>query len=1083
MAKFSGGSVAPGSAPVAPTEQLTPASRVGAAPDPMAEAVAALTAPEPTPAPVAPQYSEAAGQPVITPEGTELSEEQTRAIAQEELAKQADVVQEAQHDFGYQPNERAALIDQYQDLADPTTIGEIQRTAVDLAEILTEFPTTQETAQFPEGTTKLSAIQQTLGVSDQFTLLNAAVSSVAAIGVGAFPQEARNEMTQQEGFDEGDPFGLNTENEQQEITKGGIVADELAPIIGNMVNQRVNPIQVDPVTNEPLARANIPRQDIDLVGRMLLPEMERAGLLQKIKRKQYQDPNGDLQEKDNPTVDVYIAGPKGRELFMNARKLERERDPNSVSGQSQTVPVGETGWYSGALALARRGNIRRGTNKAQRSVKDIARYQRKAGQVPVFPNADMVALAGILDQLSQQGNEQAHAVLGVKPSQLGNEKVLADKLRDRARDLQSAQNNLAEGKSRYRPHFNDPSVNRIYDDSIDANFQRSKRHRNMYMAAQRNLVVPRHTTPKGNTNQLVSDAEARSFEDFVQTAYSRPWGPNQHEMSFLWTLSRNIHGADAETWTISRTLSELTEEKLNQAAEKGKAILDTIANPEGVQGAQPGSPEAVTQQKFSQILGELDEDNWGHVAQSYIDAYNYKTQPKFQPKALTSIDMKSAGRTFLAADVGNQDVLERTGILWEDLSNNDSVNPVGDPRSLFVEILPHAALDDIFDNPNDRADGQALIKHIVDASKNQPKYAKDLAKAVLLQTDYGKAANTHQANAYDFLQKYPDTEAKMKQLFPNESPVELLNKIYASTLRRATDGFQMSAPKQMAQALSFLGRIPSPTGYYGETMPFGFTTLQPSEGPALEFGDNVIPFSQEVADPAARGKFKEITVGDDSTSYLPPKGSAVTNAVGPNIGQYRESAVLADAVNMVNPNDNAVPEFFAPVFDNFVLDSTTALKYHAAANKATRSVMEWDIKGAYKKDFDAQIAEAFQELPPEVDLNDPLYATFLDALDTQAVHYERAQGRSLDARETEYNQRRIAFLQSMAKLIGYKRASKRGDSPLVVPKGAYRQAIQEWMAFVNFQNNYKRWLVDTAADRSKVINKVKNTKRPLYFLN
>ena len=483
-----------------------------------------------------------------------------------------------------------------------------------------------------------------------------------------------------------------------------------------------------------------------------------------------------------------------------------------------------------------------------------------------------------------------------------------------------------------------------------------------------------------------------------------------------------------------------------------------------------------------EIINSMGKKDWGFKMQSYIDAHNYMTQSQFMPATLTEMDMNSAGRAFLAADIGNEEVLERVGLIYENYMNPDDpvTLPFGSPRKHFFD-LTSKVIDNYYATPEKSVQGQELKAAIKKAAEEfGDEFIDDFGKKVLLTTDYGKAITAHTDAAQALFDKYPSVYDAIVRYSNN--PVREMADVYSQVLFKAIDSFQMSTPKKMAMALAMVNKVPNPTGYYQESIPFGLQKMMPTatsvtalEGPQLQ------ALAPQV-DPAARGRLKTF----DDNPYMPPAMSAVANAIGPALGQYRESIILETGVNEVNKN-NSIPDFFMPVFDNLIVNSTEALKYHYAANNiAAKKAFAWNMKQEFSQDFQKQFVEGVNEIPDVValDKSSPYHAMLLH-LDENVRFLERVRNDDPDlAKGVKENVQGVETFIDVAKKNGYIPVNERdGDIPAITGD-QYKNILQAFMVINKLRgekNNMKKWLKDHEGLREKALGKIFSQKY-VYFM-
>jgi hypothetical protein len=1053
---------------------------------------------------------------MIDVEGRPLTSEQQLTEIASERAAQREAVEFGETKEGervsryesYDIANREDYLDAYSYLEDNNFVADMQRTAADLGGLLNEprFDVATSADSNEKGIDALGSFLQT---NNNAATVNALTKSFFEVAIGAYEARSKDpnlgsldaNPAEEQELSLASIMGTASKNmsENKDIKGGGIEADNLHTMLGNAMFSRIHMPQFNEANQLIQRSVQSNPTNNNLAGQVGAKALTAKGLLVKTQRRRFEDPQGKLSEAQNPVVDVYVVGQEGSKLIMKAREMNEVESQSNIKGKSQTVPVGDSAGYVGGLAAVRRFDINRfgSGNTPQKQ----QQYQALAGQVGKVVNANNLYFIAALDSLVNSGalpeemNNRANKILNTSiadPKMTEDAKIMKGNVRKkRIKDLAQ---NLSEGKVRYSPHFNDPSVNRIYDDTLDMNMQSNTVTRGSVQAAKRELIAPsKRDVPSGQS--LVSAAEASAFVNSLASSYNKDFSSKQKELSFLWTLTANLQ-PDAEIKTIERNLQELTIDRMKEFAEMG-GFLKTILP----QGSDPATTQAVVSQgldlsglqpadiamleKIMLRSGDgkgMGKKNWGFILQSLMDAHSYMNDSSFQPRTLTEIDMNSAGRAFLASDIGGNDgeaILERVGIFYEGLSDpsNEKVIPFGSPREHFYDLSKALLTKKIYSKPEQLEDANSLIAVMDKLHKADPDFVDDFAKKVLLTTDYGKPINSHGDAAADFLIDYPELQEVLLKL--GDNPAAELASIYSQTLSESSSAFQRHAPKQMASILAFLNRVPTPQGYFGETIPFGMTTLQPSGG---RMGD-LQPMSNEL-DPTARSKPKRFDdeTGEGKAAYVADHMSAIINAVGPVMGQYRESIVLAETILAVNGGRD-VPDFFAPVFDNLIIDSTSALKFHYAANTiAAKKAFDFKMVESFEADFWSQFNEANDMIPERLVLTEGSpYSGIMSHLDDQVDFLSRIANddpRLAKSVKEEQGPKTRQFLDT-AKKMGYVSYKERGGEPLSLNKNQFLNLMKLYIEHNGVMNNIGKWTDSIRRDRTR--QKIQDVAYP-YFM-
>jgi hypothetical protein len=727
----------------------------------------------------------------------------------------------------------------------------------------------------------------------------------------------------------------------------------------------------------------------------------------------------------------------GREFITSSRGLAADLTEGG-RGRSQATPVTNFGNPVGAQINTRRGAPNR-VNKTEVPVMtETMRILGSVGYVPSPERAFYGILfginaihdaAGALPLPSIEGggnsftaNKDARTRLPLPIQGIPNVSKLmglsadgateTSAFRAQATGLMKTLNynsqNILHGGLRYAPHWADYVVQRAYNDAEDLNMQGNLPLRATLGGV--NVAMNVSNTPKWHTNPI-SKMEAGEIWKGMQTQFNQKnfdLTDKQKEFSFLAVLGKNLdvgseRGVRTESLQIHDMVSLVSPEFIGKAAEIGavlKSVIPTDKNGIVTAGLNPKTLEGFQltpkqQQVITNFVNGSTKKNWGFRLQAYLDAADYLNAKEkglsFTPKATTDIDMNSAGRAFLAADIGNEVVLRRTGMLWDPFVAHEggfeSTQPDGNPRFYFMKVAADKTIHTAVpaNIPGLKEAWQDFFNKTIDA-KDFSK-ADEFGKGVLLTTDYGKAAQYNFDQAVKFLQKNPELTQKLLPLYDNSRAklVEGLNDIFHATLKSVVDMNQMALPKHLVSILQTLNRLPQAKGYWGETLGIGSFMNQPT-GDFMQISNadgttTRIPKTVSQVDSMGRAKEKMIQgyqdvdpktgKRPDDVHYVPEPGSAARNQIGPILGQYRESVLVAETLNYINggkaPKDM---KFVASVFDNLILNTDSYLAFmHVANNIVLPKVLEWNVQDALISDFTKQYDDGLRNLSVEKEVD------------------------------------------------------------------------------------------------------------------
>jgi hypothetical protein len=496
------------------------------------------------------------------------------------------------------------------------------------------------------------------------------------------------------------------------------------------------------------------------------------------------------------------------------------------------------------------------------------------------------------------------------------------------------------------------------------------------------------------------------------------------------------------------------------------------------------------------LLDNSDRETWGYVLQAYVDASNYldakKNNKPFLPKGTVAIDMNSAGRAFLAMDIGEMNVIERVGLLWESADRDgvfDDTQPEGNPRTYFVDVAKKQSIDKAFGL--DQREKALKFKELLNKYESRS-FNKSLAKKVLLTTDYGKPLAYHLEEARAFLKDHPDFSNELVSYYDGntEAAIKDINEIFKFTLKDVVSEWQFVLPKKMVKVLQMLGRVPHPEGLYGEKMSLGnMTPVETGTTVTIGSGANErkVKLTRAMFNPLAAAKPKTF---EDGTVWEPGEGTAAINQIGPLLGQYRESALVIDTMNYINGGkDPAKMMYMLPVFDNFITDATSyPYVLYTANNIIAPKIFDWDIQKPFKDDFEKQLREAFADIQKQgeivIDSRSPYRGLF--------VTLDREYGYIQDSKNLSQAQKEFKEVLENPK-SGYVKPSERSGATVLTPaqvtllvKAAivYFDISGQRAAKSNNEGGLNSWINRGLEKKRKAMEKIKQLAKRgmIYFM-
>jgi hypothetical protein len=1067
------------------------------------------------------------GRSALDMQGNEMPADQLAAMRQQTLEQQAQGPQSL-FQFSKARNEEE-LSAAFPDAVMPTQAGAIHRASRDIGLALnnleySDSSGTQVTGlqRLSEGlgvTTRSAANFNTLSLSLLAPMINGAQEKVANTDIPT--EEETSGFAAMESIIDSAEGGLELATHG-----GGITYDSLVTAEGRLLNglskasTAVDPNGL-PVNQEKSSRIS----------------NEEAGAL----AVQSKIDSGYYVADTVDGIPVVRLNPlKGAEFYQNSRELQAAVT-DTMAGKAQKVAVTDTGDYIGGSRNTRPGDIKKpGFTKtpALQEAKRVAGSIGKMSSVTkgYFGNQLFKTL---LEQIDSPDSTSPNGIDALKffkidrgtldKAKAGDEKAqkeIRDKLNLAAGEFFYQAGFMADGSPNYTRYKEDYATHRLYQDPVDFNEQRNKLTRAMmsFSAPAFKLDPTTNYHEAGISRDTAEKFWTRIGEkargrDFTLTAKER-------ELSFLATLARVLDvgrnvASKTENIPIPDMMRLVDRNFLLNAAFVGeqlrslvptskKAVLNDILNVAAKVDVKnnngrkkiPGTPDDVTpafgdvtesqQRALDTWLNNSDRETWGYTLQGYLDAADYMRAKKegtaFNPKTTVALDMNSAGRAFLAMDVGNVNILNKVGLIWEAYADREyqDVGANGDPRAYFTRIAKEQGVKAAFgDSDQEKVQRWTTLLDKYGGAgardkQSARKFNSALAKKVLLTTDYGKPMNFHLDEARAFLKEYPDFQSEMMSYYNGDYKVIVkdLNQIFSSTLRVSGDSWQYSLPKQIVKTLQMFGRTPKPAGFYGEPISVGrfghqetddYFTIR-SKGDTKKIQRTRVAF-----DPEAAAASKTIMDEDGMPMhYVPGPGTAAINQIGPVMGQYRESIVIAEAMAYINGGkDPAKMLNMSPVFDNFIVDANSYLFTLAVANNiVVPKVMKWDMAASFKDDYLAQQKEVMAELKkagPEIviDPKSPYKGAFT-VLDREYQYLEGKSDKELSKSQKAFKE----FLESPQS--GYIPKADRPETFTLKTDQLARMYVQTFKFFglgneagSNKVGKLSRWTDNNSKERKK----------------
>ena len=870
--------------------------------------------------------------------------------------------------------------------------------------------------------------------------VNATSAVAMEVMSGRINQDIQNQITEDTAVDVQDPNDLFAGMSSAEMSAN--IQDDVDLTNGmkaSNFNSRLAAAYKTYMKNQKLSNKEDPsiaqRANSDVLGVMLKDAVIEGGLFKELKGN-----DGELYIIPTKKVKEFAGATQSlvKETIAERKVIRRPKTPANAN----------TGFYN---QWSRSKDVRnryiprykntsleskyKSPNKEKGSLQDITDFAVRVGSVPYSTtNYQVGGLALITalafdpenpyaselkkflslddDRMNNIAKEAGGGERGAKAAAQENAKTV-NKLNNSVYDY----SNITISGVEYNYHKTDPSVWRWYPENLSVEMQN-----NLYNRA---LGANPVATPMKVTSEdirAISSMGEASKKYFLK--HFKDGGPikdrRQAIISNLLAAHKNIVGKASEELTWEERVGQLTPQFISQHGNTGRLLKSAInklnlvnnngqINIEALskyaltfdrQSGKAVSNAAVPQLSADEMsaiaawIGASDKKTFGFTLTSFIAMSDLieavQNGTYWNPKITTDMDMNSAGRTFLAMDIGDDDVLSRTGVLFNAVDRLK-----GGPRKLFY-LQMNKLIDNryndyninkLFKNSNATNDAERkaiaaiMEKEFKILADQYPEFYDDLAKKVLLKDDYGKHFSFHHEDARGFLFK-GKYNSLMSSLMPHYNSEQDLVKdfanLYAQTILSNSELWNKEAPKDMVEYLQFFNRFPEPELYFSEKASIGSesyrevpdgesTFVTTASGQVIE-----IKQKEKVIDPTKRAKSKRIYDADTDTyrHFDADYNTYNQNIVGPISGQYRESATLILAVNMVNPDKLKTPHWFAIVHDNLIVDGNGFAPYYFGVNAvkggSARKIFGFDFMGEFVQDFRRQYDDIINEMKKEI---------------------------------------------------------------------------------------------------------------------
>jgi hypothetical protein len=952
-------------------------------------------------------FPEEAPPEILSGSGRERTIEEVRQLEAEQRRREAADARLMSVDL----QDAQAVKDSYTKAGQANHIGLIQDTSMLAVDAMTRMPTATAAGQskLPVSMSGMSQLKVGLN-ADAKKVANVSTAAVAMV-LPILKGAANLDDNQVVDTPEAGSVASMLESDGFEVkaVNGGMNYEHTADMLGSMSIKFANDSRVDAM-GRPVDPRSAPKASINprVAGNIILKSFIESGVLLS-----GTTPEGVKYVTINPL--------KGME-FYKATQGVAAGITDASKGKSMLTPGSAEGGYKGGRRNIREGDRKKVNYEALEAAKEA---KRVASSIGVITSPVKAFFAGLIGYASLRKQPDAQKLVGVKKDD--TPEVINQKQAGWAKRMEYMSGHLQDNQPRYSAYWTDYGSQRIYNDTGDANAQANKDYRAVATAIPKPPIMVAKT--KMHTEGVSRSQGAAMLRNIARKAKNKDFTMTAEEQEFAF-LATWAHAFDlgklkgngkTDSMTIEHLASLVSYEVLAQAAAVGAQLQSLVPfGPDGkvdrngvirsLLNPQTFNPDTLTAAQataLSTLVSGSDKETWGYKLQAYLDANEYLNAKKnnlpFTPKVTTAIDMNSAGRAFLGADIGNGEVLKRVGLLmqqqWDaaQVEQTGNTQPYGSPRDYFMQIALDSGVDGAFSD--DMKDVSDVVKQYLtefsDPAKNSraASFSKDFGKKVLMTTDYGKPANYHTDNALLFLRDHPEFAEKLLPMFGGNitKVAEAINEVYTSSLKKATNIWQQKLPKDIVRFTQMMGEPLLPKGFYGELLSLGGFKYEDT-GDYTEVDGERIPHTRRVFDLNAAADDKR-TKEEMLEREAPGPGTRARNQIGPILGQYRESVLVMETLNYINGGKQPKDMLFAlPVFDNFVLDSNSFLQFrHVANNIILPKVIAWDIQTSMKDAMDSaavKFNKGLADVDGTVDIGDVdgKYYGVLYNLDTEYKH-------------------------------------------------------------------------------------------------
>lgn len=376
--------------------------------------------------------------------------------------------------------------------------------------------------------------------------------------------------------------------------------------------------------------------------------------------------------------------------------------------------------------------------------------------------------------------------------------------------------------------------------------------------------------------------------------------------------------------------------------------------------------------------------------------------PVFRPKLLGKFDGKSSGQALQGALFGNEEVMKKTGIMFESFEN---VVPFGTIRTQFLDrIVPRkpedkSILKGIFNKEDEKLSFWTSFFEQVMASDNRKLLETSLAKKPIMETSYEKSTMfQHKAAreiSFNFNLEQQLKDSVLAGRYPLKEAILDLNEIIKSTLEETLSLENQKLMRDIGAVWGLLlnrkARFITPTG---KTIAIGSRNRVESEK-SITFptatGETTVPIYRYKYTSTDKTK-KEPKVYNPEKMHMEAGGTTrytqeVANQLPVLVIQAIDASIMAMTFNSVNEGLDT-PLYAIDIHDALMLDARSTKAYHTTYNRILEELVSPTSPNGYKvwKSIAKPIQNELISIRDELKNNSTPMQINFENMETRGIH-------------------------------------------------------------------------------------------------